>query len=66
MLSILITRTDASVSKVAYPPDQSLAHFGEDWLQLYSNLPCGQVKLMAIVIGLHDNVRCPTTGNFYE
>ena len=36
---------------------------------IFSNLSFGQVKLMAIVIGLHANVCCPNkkrTSNFYE
>ena len=58
----------AACQKVASPPVKVLAHFGQDWPH-FSNLSCWQVKLMAIIIGLHCNVCCALrhrTGYFYE
>ena len=46
------------MSKVACPPVQSLAHFGQDGY-VFSKLSCGQVELLDIVIGLHGNACSP-------
>ena len=48
-----------SVSKVPYPPIQSLAYQWGKTGYVFGNLSCGQVNLMAIVIGLHGSVCVP-------
>ena len=50
------------MSKVACPPDQSLAHFGQDWLATFlATCPMDRINywLLLQASGLHGNICCP-------